>query len=87
VNRHQRRALERQLKPRTLAHPVPASVALEGGPMDGYVVKPDAPALRPDWFRTWPPTVAARFAPGAYAPAVADARGVRRSTWQEGAGA
>lgn len=28
-----------------LKHPAPASVRLVGGPMDGWVVKPDAPAL------------------------------------------
>ena len=32
-----------------LTHPVPESVQLKGGPMDGYIVKPDAPALKPEW--------------------------------------
>jgi hypothetical protein len=29
-------------------------VILKGGPMDGWIVAPDAPALRPDWAETWP---------------------------------
>lgn len=51
MNRAQRRQLERRVKRSTgtLAHPVPGSVTLRGGPMDGWVVKPDAPALAPDW--------------------------------------
>ena len=55
MNRAERRNLARILKQRfkgrtgQLAHPVPESVTLVGGPMGGYVVPPDAPALRPDW--------------------------------------
>lgn len=30
------------------------SVLLRGGPMDDWVVKPDAPCLRPDWYLTIP---------------------------------
>jgi len=30
------------------------SVELHGGPMDNWIVKPDAPVLRSDWYRTIP---------------------------------
>ena len=30
------------------------TVELHGGPMDGWLVTPDAPALKPDWYRTLP---------------------------------
>lgn len=68
LNRAARRRLKETLKAHvgTLAHPVPASVALHGGPMDGWIVKPDAPALRPDWYTTWPPSVEATHKPGRY---------------------
>ena len=68
MSRADRRALERRLRSatRNLAHPVPDSVSLLGGPMDGWVVKPDAPALRPDWAASWPPSVARRSRPGRY---------------------
>jgi hypothetical protein len=60
-----------------VAHPVPASVTLTGGPMDSWVVKADAPALRPDWCLTWPESVAAANDPGMY---VADGPG--RARWE-----
>jgi hypothetical protein len=41
-------------------------VRLGGGPMDGYLVRADAPVLGPDWYRTWPPRLAARNRPGRY---------------------
>lgn len=44
MNRAQRRDLKRRMKRR--GHQV---VTLRGGPMDGWVVKHDAPALEPDW--------------------------------------
>lgn len=34
--------------------------------MDGWLVKMDAPALDPDWYTTWPPSVAERTTPGRY---------------------
>lgn len=53
MNRAQRRELERRIRrsadPRRAAS-APATVTLRGGPMDGWAVKPDAPALRPDWY-------------------------------------
>lgn len=53
MNRTERRRLMRNVKRRlklgSLKHPVPDSVTLHGGPMDGWVVKPDAPALEADW--------------------------------------
>lgn len=54
--------------PGSLEHPAPASVALAGGPMNGWVVKPDAPVLQPTWCLTWPASVAAKHAPGQYLP-------------------
>lgn len=44
----------------------PSALGLEGGPMNGWVVKPDAPALRADWHRTWPLGVARQWQPGRY---------------------
>lgn len=53
MGRAERRALERRIRStmrtRSLSHPVPGSVELIGGPMAGWVVRPAAPALRPDW--------------------------------------
>lgn len=48
--------------------------------MDGWVVTPDAPALDPNWHETWPPSVAADFAPGHYG-APAPVAGVVTSRW------
>lgn len=44
MNRAQRRAMKANMKRRGLAF-----VTLRGGPMGGWIVKPDAPALRPEW--------------------------------------
>lgn len=44
MNRAARRALKSQMKRR--GHEV---VTLKGGPMDGWIVKVGAPALRPEW--------------------------------------
>lgn len=41
-------------------------VRLHGGPMDGWLIGPDAEALSVDWYMTWPPTVRELFAPGRY---------------------
>lgn len=53
MNRTERRRLmqtvKRSLKPGSLKHPVPDSVTLVGGPMNGWIVTPDAPALDADW--------------------------------------
>lgn len=87
MNRADRRRLQRTVaralkrvaaaRPGSLEHPAPASVTLSGGPMDGWVVKPDAPALDPGWCLTWPPTSAAKHAPGQYLPA-----GPGRARWE-----
>jgi hypothetical protein len=37
----------------------PETVRLRGGPMDGWLVTPDAPSLRRDWWYTLPPTIGA----------------------------
>jgi hypothetical protein len=54
LNRAQRRHLKTTVKHMVktgsgLKYPVPDSVVLQGGPMDGWIVRPDAPALEPDW--------------------------------------
>jgi hypothetical protein len=74
MNRAQRRSLKATVKRMVksgpgLQHPVPDSVVLRGGPMDGWIVKPDAPALRADWHETWNVNVAPSLAgwlPGRY---------------------
>ena len=43
-----------------------AGVRLHGGPQDEWLVFPDAPNLRPDWYTTWPESIAAAFRPGRY---------------------
>jgi hypothetical protein len=58
MNRAQRRELQRQVAKIAkgtfrLKHPAPDSVTLKGGPMDGWVVAPNAPALDADWRDTW----------------------------------
>lgn len=58
MNRAQRREMQRQVTKiakgkGTLKHPAPDSVTLKGGPMDGWVVAPHAPALEPDWREKW----------------------------------
>jgi hypothetical protein len=86
LTRQQRRALERRLasEANEFAHPVPASIVLEGGPMDGWVVKADAPALAPDWYTTWPPSIAARNEPGRYLEP-RPVGGLIRATWSANA--
>lgn len=68
VNRAQRRALARPRWRRIVAllSRRREAVALHGGPMDGWVVKANAPALRPDWYTTWPPWRATAHEPGRY---------------------
>lgn len=46
--------------------------------MDGWVVKPGAPALQPEWYRTWPPATKREWAPGRYVLEGQEA------TWREG---
>lgn len=86
MNRAARRSLTRTVaraikgKP-GLTHPVPDSVVLDGGPMAGWIVRPEAPALRPDWHTTWSVNVApvlAGWQPGRY---VLGADG-KRAAWQ-----
>lgn len=72
-----------------LPHPAPASVTLSGGPMNGWVVKPDAPVLRPDWqappepSRSFLSRLAGRPTSSAQGRYVVDATGIR-ATWQLG---
>lgn len=55
LNRAARRHLKERVKSMAgqLEHPIPDSVTLKGGPMDGWIVKPGAPALQPDWRRQY----------------------------------
>ena len=41
-------------------------VRLHGCPMDGWLVTRDAPALEPDWYKTWPVSVADKLPRGRY---------------------
>lgn len=41
-------------------------IRLHGGPMDGWLVLKDAPSLKADWYRTWPPGMAKEHEPGHY---------------------
>lgn len=45
MNRQQRRKLQRASKREAGSDPV----MLKSGPMDGWYVPPEAPALKPDW--------------------------------------
>lgn len=49
MGRAERRLLERKLRRQVGGVKTPDSVTLRGGPMDGWTVKPDAPALQRDW--------------------------------------
>lgn len=41
-------------------------VRLVGGPMNGFLVYRNAPALSADWYRTWPQSIASESHPGQY---------------------
>jgi hypothetical protein len=56
-------------------------IRLIDGPMDGYLVRPGAPALRKGWYKTWPSSVAVRFSPGRYEAAKPDEDGTRQARW------
>lgn len=58
-------------------------VRLRGGPMDGYVVYDDAPALRDDWYTTWPPSVADMHRPGHYVLLDEMEQDARVAVWQD----
>lgn len=77
MNRKLRRAMKAGVG--KLAHPIPDSVTLTGGPMDGWTVKPDAAALQADWWRTWIPSIASAWAPGRYV--LVEGGGAARATW------
>lgn len=88
MNRTDRRRLKRAankalkgIRTRNLAHPVPDSVQLVGGPMDGWSVKPGAPALQADWCLNWPPSIAARHRPGMYVEDPTSTR-PRQARWE-----
>lgn len=49
MNREERRRLQRATKAKIRKDGKDRGVMLRGGPMDGWFVKIDAPALRPEW--------------------------------------
>lgn len=57
--------LRAQAEIAVLASGKPA-VRLHGGPLDGWLVKENAPALEPTWYKTWPPQRTASEKPGHY---------------------
>lgn len=52
MNRHERRAM--QAAAGKLPHPVPTSISVADGPMQGWIVTTNAPCLREDWWGTMP---------------------------------
>lgn len=76
-----RRKLAAQLG-RLLDHEVPDAVQLRGGPMDEWIVKPDAAALQPDWWRSWIPSVAEAWSPGRYVLTGKRIGKIRIARWQ-----
>lgn len=58
-------------------------VRLVGGPMDGFLVFRDAPALSGDWHRTWPPSITSAFRPGRYVIAGEMEKDTLLARWQE----
>lgn len=42
------------------------AVQLKGGPMNGWIVKADAPALQPEWYDSSPKWMRNKWAPGRY---------------------
>lgn len=61
MSRAARREAERQVRRmKRTASSDPDAVTLRGGPMDGWVVKPDAPALQPSWREEYLLSVARR---------------------------
>lgn len=84
MNRKMRRELERLSRRQVVATSAGNSgVMLHGGPMDGYYVTADAPALHPDWYTTWPESVAAKNRPGRYVK-VGKREGIDSAEWKEG---
>lgn len=82
MNRADRRAMTRALAKGIVgkAKPGPETVTLRGGPMDGWVVPPNAPALRENWFMTWPDNVAREWTPGRYV--VTTTAPLKIASWQ-----
>jgi hypothetical protein len=58
-------------------------VRLIGGPMDGFLVYRDAPALSGDWYRTWPESIASAYLPGRYVIAGEMEQDTPVARWQE----
>jgi hypothetical protein len=78
VNRQARRAVERAARKGSAD-----TIRLRGGPMGGWLVTPDAPALQPDWWKTWPDHVAEYFDPGRYVATEETDVNVPIWEWQE----
>jgi hypothetical protein len=73
----------REAEDQMRARPGADVVQLSGGPMDGTSVPPDAPALWPNWYKTWPATIAAKHRPGYYEVTGKDEVGTTVARWRE----
>lgn len=64
---------------------VGSGFVLSGGPMDGWYVTSDAPALRADWWMHMPMKMKIRYAPrpGRYVRIGRTELGVERAEWRE----
>lgn len=56
-------------------------VRLVGGPMDAWLVRDDAAALRPDWYKSWTDEIAREFEPGGYVVSSEMEDGARVARW------
>ena len=67
----------------------PETVRLRGGPMNNWLVTPDAQALRRDWWFTLPPRIASRWPTYGSYVRVGDERGrlLDEARWIETEGA
>jgi hypothetical protein len=64
LNRADRRALVKQAAKGHPAHAGFRGVILRGGPLDGRIVTPTAPALHPEWWRSHAKAVEVGYAKG-----------------------
>lgn len=72
MNRQERRALQRSTK-KKIKKSAGSGVMLEGGPMNDWFVKVDAPALNPEWGKPHG---------GRYEPKGVNADGIKRAVWK-----
>jgi hypothetical protein len=77
------RQVKTQAELAVLADDTVSHVRLAGGPMDGFLVFDDAPALAADWYRTWPRDVSSEFRPGRYVIASETEQATPIARWRE----